>query len=620
MLRLIFLLAFFFSFSNIYSQGNIDKGNECFEKKNYQCVIDNYIIALDQKTYKESSRYVVEYRIGNCYRNLKQFDKAIDFYKKSIATNSSQVSSFWDMADIYYDNGDFKNALTNYKAALSNSTEPGNKSEINWWIANTYFKLKEHDLAITEFKKYIDSTNYIKATGYVADEYYLLKKYDSAINYYKIYLTRLPKNDSLIKIINCFIGKSYRQLNMPDEAMKYQDVAIALNPVYTEARWEKGILYANKKDYVKAVEQYKKAFENLRPDSVEHYILAGNILNCYQLSNNYADAVVWQQKRMAYSKNRYTEYAKIAQLQYGKLKQIKEAEKTCKEAITNYALESSALKSSASSYYVKLNNIAGVIALEKKDTLTALENFERSLALDRDNFEANAGAAEIAWARGKADDYKKYFSNILKSDYDTLISSPKIIANVYGRAAYIDATNNKQPSYYKYNVTQALYFDSLQKETLLLWPRVLLNDSYSLSSKRKACLNLLERGIKYYAAEPVFVSNLYNAKAVMLETTDTAAVGIALETAVKIAPENIEPWDNLLKYYGSYNNAKGSVMVEKLITVLKKKKDAVSTSAAYVYKGDFLWRTDKKEDAKKAWQEALVWDANNATAKERAKM
>jgi len=39
-----------------------------------------------------------------------------------------------------------------------------------------------------------------------------------------------------------------------------------------------------------------------------------------------------------------------------------------------------------------------------------------------------------------------------------------------------------------------------------------------------------------------------------------------------------------------------------------------------VYKGDFLWRIEKKDDAKKAWQEALVWDANNATAKERVKM
>lgn len=48
--------------------------------------------------------------------------------------------------------------------------------------------------------------------------------------------------------------------------------------------------------------------------------------------------------------------------------------------------------------------------------------------------------------------------------------------------------------------------------------------------------------------------------------------------------------------------------------------DKTVLHAPYVYKGDFLWRSNKKDDAKKAYQEAMVWDNTNVTAKERIQM
>jgi tetratricopeptide (TPR) repeat protein len=194
-------------------------------------------------------------------------------------------------------------------------------------------------------------------------------------------------------------------------------------------------------------------------------------------------------------------------------------------------------------------------------------------------------------------------------------SAPEKANTCFDKKDYQCAVDN-----YLVSLESALGFDSLQKEALLLWPRVLIADNYTLNAKRPKCISVLNRAIKIYASENKLVSNLYNCKAVITESTDTASIRLSLETAVKICPENIDPWDNLLKYYGSYNNAKGAVMADKLIDILKKKKDNVSVAAACIYKGDFLWRLDKKEDAKKAWQEALVWDAANATAKERIKM
>jgi tetratricopeptide (TPR) repeat protein len=162
----------------------------------------------------------------------------------------------------------------------------------------------------------------------------------------------------------------------------------------------------------------------------------------------------------------------------------------------------------------------------------------------------------------------------------------------------------------------------LQHEAVLLWPVVLTSTEYKyqLNDKRDACIAVINKAIKNYAAEKEYVSNLYNSKATLIPATDTLNIRRALEESIKIVPENIPAWDNLLKYYSSYDNAAGALMVEKLIVILKKKKDNAGIATAYVYKGDFLWRQNKKEEAKKAYTEALVWDPKNATATERNKM
>jgi|GEM_PF-2915404 len=610
--------------SSTFAQNEVNNGNDCYNKYDYQCAIDNYLIALDKKSYKEGDRYLLEYRIGDGYSSLKQFDKAKEYLLRAIATKPEYVYSHWALADNYYDAKNYQDAIIIYKKTFDLFTDKKDKEEMTWWIGNSYYNSKNYSSAITEFKK-IQSRDdiFFKTDTYIGDAFYNLKKFDSAVFYYTKAINNYKPADSSLKFIRCYIGKSYREMGMNKEAIEQLDAALAIDPKYALPLWEKGIIFANKKEYASAIEMYKKAlpFYAAKTETTDAYILCGNISACYQNLNNYAEAVNWEIKRKAYSTNKYKEYQKIASFQYGKLNQSKEAEKTCIQGINEYILEpADKLKTLSSEDYVKLNAIAGKIMLERKDTAQAMKYFETALKLSKGNYEANAGAASIAWARKKEDDYKKYFTNIYKTTYDTLISTKKDIANVYGRAAYTDAYINKS-TYYSSGVESALKFDSLQKESVLLWPVVLTAGSvYDLNNKRKACLSVLNQAIKQYATDKSYVSDVYNSKAVMLESKDTLAIKKALEEAIKIYPENIKAWDNMMKYYGSYDNGTGAVTVEKLITILKKLKDNASTAAAYVYKGDFLWRLNKKDDAKKAWQEALVWDGNNATAKERVKM
>ena len=606
-----------------FGQSYTDKANTCYNNKDYQCAVDNYLIALDKKLYKENERYLVEYYIGTSYHALKQYTNAEQYFQKALVSKPTDALSNWGLGDTYYNQKKYTEAISQYKKAEAGIANAADKDNINKWIGNAYYRLKDYTNALAAYRKVqsrekslydIDASigNSLLNTG----------KYDSAIRYYQTAEKLYAPGDTAIKGVRYNMGKAYRLLGQYEQAIETLDALLKRFPAYTLAMWEKGIVYANKKEYSNAIQWYKNALPAYVNDSADYYTLCGNLASCYNQLNNTAEEVNWYVKRKDYGSNKYWDYARIASLQYGALKQPAAAEKTVTEAVNQYQLETAAKKLAGQTSYVKLNSIAGKIALAKKDTAKALTYFEEAIKLDKTSYEANAGAADIAWARKKPDDYKKYYTNIYKTTYDTLLSTKKDIANVYGRVAYVEANiNSKQPSAYSTSVTDALSFDSAQKEAALLWPIVLSKGySYDLTSKRSKCLAVLDKAIKVHATDKEYVSDLYNSKAVIVDQKDTAAIRKALEEAVKIYPENIRPWDNLLKFYTSYDNAKGVVMVDKLVAVLKKQKDNKTLGVALVYKGDFLWRLNKKEEAKKQYAEALVWDADNATAKERIKL
>ncbi|MGB5007006.1 MAG: tetratricopeptide repeat protein [Ferruginibacter sp.] len=622
-MKYLFTIAILFVMHSGFGQSVIEKAYACHDNLDYQCALDNYLIALDKKLYKEGERYLFEYHVGSCYYALKQYTHAEDYFKRSLASKPNDYLSFWKLADVYYSLKKYTDAVTYYKKALDITTIAAEKDEINHWMGNAYYRLKDYTAAISTFKKIQsrEKTLY-DIDAEIGNSFLNLAKYDSAITYYTIAEKFYKSGDTAVKVVRYNTGKAYRGLGKYEQAMEILDALLKQYPTYASVIWEKGVIYVNKKDYNNAITWYKKALPFYTGDTLNSYTLIGNIAASYQFLNNYAEVANWYFKRKDYAVNKYWDYAKVASLQYGKLKQASAAEKTCAEAINRYQLETEAKKKTAQIDYVKMNSILGKIALEKKDTAKALKYFEEALRLDKTVYEANAGAGEIAWARKKEEDLKKYYKQVYLSTYDTLLSSKKEIANVYGRAAYVDANINKlQPSSYSLNVEKALSFDSAQKEAVLLWPIVLVKGySYDLNNKRNKCLSNLDKAIKLYATDKEYLSDLYNSKAVVTDQKDTAAIRKALEEAVKIYPDNIRPWDNLLKFYSSYDNAKGAVMVDKLITVLKKKKNNATLADAYVYKGDFLWRSNKKEDARKQYAEALIWDPENKNAKERAKL
>lgn len=264
----------------------------------------------------------------------------------------------------------------------------------------------------------------------------------------------------------------------------------------------------------------------------------------------------------------------------------------------------------------------GFIFLYTKDSAKAIKSFADAVRYDYSNLVANLRLGDIYWNRGKEDEFKKYYLNANIYSSDTLLNTKADLARAYARKAHVRYFYySYKPTDIKNDVDNALKFDSLQKEVIYLWP-VVLKDHYSLASHREACLFLLDKGIKKYAADKKYLSDLYNAKGVLLNTKkDSTGTHKAFEEGIKLYPDNLSVWDNLLKYFDAQKNYDGGIAAcDRLIKQLIKNKNNKSLATTFVYKGDFLWKQNKKENAKKAYAEALVWDADNATAKERAKL
>ena len=128
-MKYLFTIAILFVMHSGFGQSVIEKAYACHDNLDYQCALDNYLIALDKKLYKEGERYLFEYHVGSCYYALKQYVKAEEYFKKALASKPNDYLSFWKLADVYFSLKKYSDAVTYYKKALDITTIAAEKSE-----------------------------------------------------------------------------------------------------------------------------------------------------------------------------------------------------------------------------------------------------------------------------------------------------------------------------------------------------------------------------------------------------------------------------------------------------------------------------------------------------------
>lgn len=623
MKKIILLSTYLFCVWNLKAQNEIAKANECYKNKDYQCAVDNYKISLKKASYAAKDKHAIEYRVGYGLMKLGQFTESLSYYRIAEKTQQNYGYGWWDIGSYFYRTKKFDSAIYYFNKTIVSNITKEEKQNALYDLADSYYNYKKYNDAISIFKKIETRENAFKVVdGAIGDSYYFNENYDSAITYYSKFLTFINEKDERFALVHTMIGKSYRKINNKEKALYYFNKVLALNPKATDTYWEIGIVYYNEKNYKLAIDNYIKAEAFYVNDTTQYLILNNNIIYCYNELKNYTELIKYLKIRVGYDKYNSDDYLRIMKVQYFNLKNSKDVEKVYQEFDRNKV--NSTTKDYSNANEAKMLSIIANIYLVKKDTATALKYLKKGQQVVNYSYECNQLLGNIYWLKNQKDSSQKYYSKLYKTSYDTSLTSNKEIAGVYGRSVYFDFWKNGKKEYsISSDLKQALKFDSTQKEAIQLWPQI-FSTYYSFEKIKIHDLiqNTLDKGIKLYNKDKEYVSDLYNSKAFLYSTEkrDTSLIRKNLDLAITTNPKNTSAWDNLLKYLSTYDNKTGFVRVEQLITILKKQKDNKTLSIAYIHKGDFYWRLDKKEEAKKAYTEALVWDAENKTAKERIKL
>lgn len=93
---------------------NYRKGIEAAHNAQYEQAIELFNTALNEENNDEMKASIL-YNIGFCYGIMKEFDKEIEYYKKSLETYSDFQPALYDLGEYYYNNNDLDSALKMYE-------------------------------------------------------------------------------------------------------------------------------------------------------------------------------------------------------------------------------------------------------------------------------------------------------------------------------------------------------------------------------------------------------------------------------------------------------------------------------------------------------------------------
>lgn len=309
------------------------KALQSFADKHYDEAIINFEKYL---TFEEKDVAALE-KLGKSYLYLDQPDKTIEIYRRLIDLGNKDENTYLVLGLAYYNNGNFQEALENYKIAQNfnpDATEP------LLGIARSSQKLGDSDSAIAAYDKVrekapskigdpdwiiignalIDKGDYqssIAAFRNIQEEsinsefglgrsYYESEEFEEAVVWFtkakerdpqfvrnRLYLGkcfyRLKEYEQAISeylaIIEMYpedldvyfeLGTAYLKIDKHDDAISYYNKALQYHPDNAKLHFSLGVTYHQKGEYEKGIEQYKLAVA-VRSNYSEAYANLGSI-------------------------------------------------------------------------------------------------------------------------------------------------------------------------------------------------------------------------------------------------------------------------------------------------------------------------------------------------------
>lgn len=611
------------------AQSILVQGNNCYDQRAYACALEKYDEAFKNNMVKPEEVYLVTFRIGFCHRMLGNDMSAQLFLHQSRSLQPDYLYSWYNLGLLYYDTKKNDSAVHYFVKTLPLAENTSEYNNISSYLALTYkrqFKFKEAAEAFkkinTREKKFFDTDLDI------GENFAARSLWDSAMVYYAIagqYIK--PTDTTAFGRMYSNMALAYRAKNQHDKALEALQDGLKKSPNHKKLVWEMGITYASAKRYTEAIAQYQKTLNYFVGDTANTYTLLNNIHFCYLYQKDYAKAASYLSQAIQYASkgNLRSDMSRLMAYQAGHLANMEQANLTAQRSIEILQLEKDTTFSLNRENRSKAWAVRAMYALQKKDTTQALQHLAIAKALNSFSLESAVLLGDIYWNRNeknKAGEFYKQGSAF--TGRDTLLVPNKAYARQQGRSAswfYAKDQNANKSTIEKY-VNEALRYDSMQMEAIEAWPVALTISSFNFNKHYTACQLLHDKAIVAYASNKYYIARLWNNKGVMYNIkNDTAKVVPAFEKAVAADIDYMQAWSNLFQILTKYKqHSKGLAHANRLIEYYKSKKKHKEHADALIVKGDFLWRMDKKKEARVAYTEAQVIDPSNTNAKNRLLM
>ncbi len=201
------------------------KGSELYNSGNYQGALEYY----SKISYQTPE---INMMIGNCYFELKQNDKALEFYQKALSQDSKNESVMLMASNTLSAMGRDEDAKEYLNKILS--INPNNKNAKDTLSAIN--QNQESELL----------------NGGI--ELYENKKYDDALLLFDKLIAKNPKNAYAFY----YKGAIYEEKQMPDKALEEYKKSIAADSNFALSYYMTAVLYDTKEDYKQAITYYDK--------------------------------------------------------------------------------------------------------------------------------------------------------------------------------------------------------------------------------------------------------------------------------------------------------------------------------------------------------------------------
>lgn len=235
---------------------------------------DNLIAKIEDDILNQNIKNSLLYKVylfeGNHYYNTEQYNKAIEYYSKTLDSGAGSKDIYLNIGNAYHFTQDKVSAIDNYQKAIEIDTE---NKELYFRRGMIYSDLGDKDAALNDFAKAIDiDVNYIEAYFYMADVYLSLSKYEYALDNYNKIIELNPSYTAAY--FNR--GNIYYRTGESELAKKDYTKVIELAPNYKEAFYNRGKIYMQTGLFNLAVDDYTKAIK-LDPEYKKAYNNRGNI-------------------------------------------------------------------------------------------------------------------------------------------------------------------------------------------------------------------------------------------------------------------------------------------------------------------------------------------------------